>query len=92
MMNTTAYRSLAWAVAFLAWVTLVYVAIILGSSQTPAQAQYGGGVPTTKEDCQNNGWTTFHNPDGSPMFNNQGDCLSFVVTHGKNEPGQNVPK
>jgi hypothetical protein len=42
MMNTTAaFRSLALAVAFLAWVALVFVAISLGSGQTsPAQAQY----------------------------------------------------
>jgi uncharacterized protein YdeI (BOF family) len=45
MMDTTAFRSLAWVVAVLvAWVALVFVAISLGSRQqtTPAQAQYTG--------------------------------------------------
>jgi uncharacterized repeat protein (TIGR01451 family) len=49
-----------------------------------------GCVPTTKEQCKNNGWRNFENPDGSPMFKNQGDCVSYVATHGKNEPGQKV--
>ena len=48
-------------------------------------------VPQSTEECKNNGGTTFENPDGIPMFKNQGDCVSFVATHGKNEPGQNVP-
>jgi hypothetical protein len=25
-------------------------------------------------------------------FKNRGDCVAFVSTHGKNEPGQNQPK
>ena len=48
-MNTTAIRSLAWAVAVLvAGVALVFVAMSLGSRQqtTPAQAQYTGGAVT----------------------------------------------
>jgi hypothetical protein len=36
--------------------------------------------PTTTEDCKNNSWKAFENPDGSPMFKNQGDCVSYVVT------------
>jgi hypothetical protein len=47
--------------------------------------------PQTTEECKKNGWKAFENPDGSPMFKNQGDCVSYVATHGKNEPGQNVP-
>jgi hypothetical protein len=47
--------------------------------------------PQTTEECKKNGWKNFENPDGSPMFKNQGDCVSYVATHGKNEPGQNVP-
>ena len=49
-MNTTAFRSLAWAVAVLvAWVALVFVAISLGLRQqtTPAQAQYTGNGAST---------------------------------------------
>jgi hypothetical protein len=48
-------------------------------------------VPQTTEECKKNGWKNFENPDGSPMFKNQGDCVSYAATHGTNEPGQNVP-
>jgi hypothetical protein len=41
-------------------------------------------LPTTKEECESGGWRTF---DG---FKNQGDCVSFVATGGKNPP-QNGP-
>jgi hypothetical protein len=38
-------------------------------------------VPTSKEQCKNGGWRNF------PQFKNQGDCVSFVATHGRNPPG-----
>jgi hypothetical protein len=38
-------------------------------------------APTTKDDCKNGGWQTFDQP-----FKNQGDCVSFVATKGKNPP------
>jgi hypothetical protein len=37
-------------------------------------------VPTSKDQCKNGGWRTF------PGFKNQGDCVSFVATGGKNPP------
>ena len=37
-------------------------------------------VPTSKEQCKNGGWRTF------PGFRNQGDCVAFVATHGRNHP------
>jgi hypothetical protein len=37
--------------------------------------------PTSKEQCRNGGWRTFG------VFKNQGDCISFVLTGGKNRPG-----
>jgi hypothetical protein len=37
-------------------------------------------IPTTKEQCKNGGWRNF------PGFKNQGDCVSFVATRGKNPP------
>jgi hypothetical protein len=40
-------------------------------------------VPATKDDCKNGGWMSF---DGSYTFTNQGDCVSFVATGGKNAP------
>ena len=41
--------------------------------------------PITTAECKNGGWETFG------VFNNQGDCVSYVATSGKNEPGQNEP-
>jgi hypothetical protein len=38
-------------------------------------------LPTSKEQCKDGGWLNF------PQFKNQGDCVSFVATHGKNQPG-----
>jgi hypothetical protein len=36
--------------------------------------------PASIEGCQNGGWRSF------PQFKNQGDCVSFVATGGKNAP------
>ena len=33
--------------------------------------------PTSKDQCKNGGWTTFQDPS----FKNQGQCVSFVVSH-----------
>ena len=43
-------------------------------------------VPSAKDDCKDGGWQTFKDTDGSSMFKNQGDCVSFVATGGKNKP------
>jgi hypothetical protein len=48
-----------------------------GVLQEPAPA-----TPTTKDQCKDGGWKTFTNPS----FKNQGDCVSFVATNGKNPP------
>ena len=37
-------------------------------------------VPTTKEQCKHGGWREF------PQVKNQGDCVAFVATQGKNPP------
>ena len=37
-------------------------------------------LPTTKAQCMNGGWQTFG------VFRNQGDCVSFVATGGRNPP------
>jgi hypothetical protein len=37
-------------------------------------------LPATKDQCKNGGWKTFG------VFKNQGDCVSFVATKGKNPP------
>ena len=40
-------------------------------------------LPTTTEECKNGGWKTF-----GTAFKNQGDCVSFVATGGKNPPSE----
>jgi hypothetical protein len=45
-----------------------------------------GFEPQTKEECKDGGFKDF------PGFKNQGDCVSFVATKGKNEPGKNQKK
>lgn len=42
------------------------------------------GTPTTKDDCKNDGWRNFRDDQGNP-FKNQGDCVSYVATQGKNK-------
>ena len=37
-------------------------------------------LPTSADDCMNGGWQSFS------VFKNQGDCVSFVATGGKNLP------
>jgi signal peptidase len=37
-------------------------------------------LPTNKDQCKNGGWKKYG------VFKNQGDCVSFVATHGKNPP------
>jgi hypothetical protein len=37
-------------------------------------------LPTTKDQCKKGGWMDFG------VFKNQGDCVSFVATGGKNPP------
>ena len=40
-----------------------------------------GAGPTSKSQCRHGGWKSF-----GTMFRNQGDCMSFVATGGKNPP------
>jgi hypothetical protein len=42
--------------------------------------------PTSKEQCKHGGWKNY------PQFKNQGDCVAFVATAGKNEPSQASPQ
>ena len=37
-------------------------------------------LPTSIDQCKNGGWKTFG------VFKNQGDCVSFVASKGKNPP------
>jgi hypothetical protein len=49
-----------------------------GSAASAAEYQYN---PTSKDQCKNGGWASFSG------FKNQGDCVSYVATGGKNPPG-----
>jgi hypothetical protein len=40
----------------------------------------GRALPTSKDQCKNGGWQSYG------VFKNQGDCVSFVATGGKNPP------
>jgi hypothetical protein len=46
----------------------------------PAQLVVTCALPKSKEECKNGGWQTYG------VFKNQGDCVSFVATGGKNPP------
>jgi hypothetical protein len=37
-------------------------------------------LPTSKDQCKGGGWKTYG------IFKNQGDCVSFIATKGKNQP------
>ena len=41
-------------------------------------------LPLTAAACKKNGWTSYY--DNSTRFKNQGDCVSFVATGGRNLP------
>jgi hypothetical protein len=42
-------------------------------------------LPTTKDACRDGGWQLFG------VFKNQGDCVSFLATGGKNRPAMSLP-
>ena len=50
-------------------------------SSDAATVPCSGSLPTTKEQCKNGGWKNY-----GTKFKNQGDCVSFVATRGKNAP------
>lgn len=41
----------------------------------------------SKDQCKNDGWKNFKNPDGSMMFHNQGQCIAFFLHQGRNGHG-----
>jgi hypothetical protein len=48
---------------------------------TSGSAPFSITGPTTADQCKNGGWKVFG------IFKNQGDCVSYVATKGKNPPG-----
>jgi hypothetical protein len=43
-------------------------------------ASFSAALPASKDQCKHGGWRTYG------VFKNQGDCVSFVATKGKNQP------
>lgn len=39
-----------------------------------------------RDQCKNGGWRLFTDASGRTVFRNQGDCVSFVATGGRNPP------
>jgi hypothetical protein len=67
------------------------VVVIVAGATLTCNFAIGGGtdcenqIPQTKDDCKKGGWQHATDNQGRP-FKNQGDCVSFVATNGKN-PG-----
>jgi hypothetical protein len=51
-----------------------------GGADAVFKASFSTPRPKTKEQCKNGGW-------GTLGFKNQGDCVSFVATGGKEPAG-----
>ncbi len=61
---------------FVASLMALLVAVPAGAAITPPANE----MPTNVEQCKKGGWQTYQ------VFKNQGDCVSYVVTEGKNQP------
>ena len=48
--------------------------------------RFSPALPKTKEQCKNGGWRTY-----GDAFKNQGDCVGFVATGGRNAPTGTPP-
>ena len=59
-----------------------YVDVGFAGEVTVVDAPPHPPLPTSKEQCKKGGWQRFG------VFKNQGDCVSFVATGGKNPPGR----
>ena len=57
-----------------------YTATVVYQGQTLTQTLSVTCEPATKDECSNGGWKNFFG------FKNQGQCVSFVATGGKNPP------
>jgi hypothetical protein len=58
--------------------------IATSSSDTTYDFEPNLPTPTSKDQCQKNGWTKYADASGTP-FKNQGDCTSYFATGGKNK-------
>lgn len=51
---------------------------------TPIKITASSVMPASKDECKKDGWKSF-----GTTFKNQGDCVSFVATQGRNQPSGN---
>jgi hypothetical protein len=62
----------------------------IGLTTNSYSVHWHGGVTkailSNKEDCKNNGWKTGALQNNTRTFKNQGDCVSYFATNGKNQP------
>ena len=68
----------------LSTVAIVAVVGVVGAQAAGKGNQSLNGY--TKDQCKDNDWKNFKNSNGSQIFKNQGDCVSFFATGGKNPP------
>lgn len=61
---------------------------VVGQAAAQPPPPPGQELPTTKAQCFNGGWQTFKDVFKNQVFKNQGDCVSFVATQGKNPPSK----
>lgn len=61
------------------------VTIGTSSSKTEYNFEPAPPVPTSTNQCKSGGWSLYADASGTP-FKNQGDCVSYVATGGRN-PG-----
>ena len=61
----------------------LYVSV--SGDQTTSDLERDLPLPTKKEQCKSGGWQNY-----GTTFRNQGDCVSYVATGGRNEPGKNT--
>lgn len=55
-----------------------------GETVEVSQTQGSTNTPNSASDCNDGGWENYSEENGTP-FKNQGDCVSYVATGGRNE-------
>jgi hypothetical protein len=60
-------------------------AISVASAASPMASPNSHTSGYNKDQCKDGGWKTFKNADGSMKFKNQGQCVEFFETGGKND-------